>query len=116
MKQIIIFCSNLLDSINAIDVGVVAQSYCDQFIIQLLPYLPEPVIQSLKEVILLTVKYTPQLMKDMIYVLSSIMSPTVIVKQIAFTGVIQTTLLTSHFVRQLIDSIKSVIFEKVSVI
>jgi hypothetical protein len=113
LREILVFSSNLLECINSIDVGAQFPIYCDQFASSLLPYLPSAGIVTLQDIICLILKWTPHLLKDTLSVISTIFSPSVIVKQIAFTGLIQTTLLTSHFVRRLWDYVKSVIFAKV---
>ena len=114
LKEILTFSSNLLEGINSIDLSALIEVHCDQFVANLLPYLPAAVIANLKDVICLVLFWTPHLLKDTLSVVSTIFSPTVIVKQIAFTGVIQATLWSSHQVRQLLDYVKSVLFSKVS--
>ena len=116
LQKIIHFCSHLLESINSIDIDFSHQFqvHSNEFVNHLLPYLPQVLIESLRDVIVLTVQWTPTLLKDVCCIISTIFSPTVIAKQIAFTGVIQTTLLTSHLIRELLDYIKSIIFTKVS--
>lgn len=113
-KELLAFCSSLVQSIHSIDISALLRVYYDQLIVALLPHFPVVVIENLQEVVYLTVKWTPHLLKDILSLISTILSPTVIAKQIAFTGLIQTTLLMSHFVRQFLDALKSVIFTKVS--
>lgn len=113
LKEVIDFYSNLIESINSIDVGTEIQVTIDVFVTRLLPYLPISVVDSLKSFILLSLEWTPHLLKDALHIVSTIFSPTVIIKQLAFTGVIQTTLLSSHFIRELLDYMKSLIFSKV---
>ena len=110
------FCAQLVTAIHSIDIDLTSnfQMLGDQFVITLLPYLPAVIIQNIRDIIQLTVQWTPSLLKDTLQIMSTIFSPTVIIKQMAFTGVIQATLLSSHVLKHTLDYIKSIIFKKVN--